>query len=108
MRVLLKLKMDVEAANNAIDNGNMEKAIQNLVEMVNPEATFFTAESGKRTGYVFFDLTDASMIPRIAEPLFHHLKAEIDFMPVMNLEDLRKGLHSEGQRAGADQSARAQ
>jgi hypothetical protein len=37
-------------------------------------------------------MKDSSQIPPIAEPLFAALGAEIELVPVMNAEDLRKGL----------------
>jgi hypothetical protein len=46
------------------------------------------------TGHFFlvFDLKDPSDIPTIAEPLFMILKAKVEFTPVMNADDLQKGL----------------
>jgi hypothetical protein len=41
---------------------------------------------------IVFDMTDPAQIPRIAEPLLQQLEAEIDFTPVMNLDDLRRAL----------------
>ena len=84
--------MDVEAANQALMNGSFQKTIQPVIEHLKPEATYFTTEHGKRTAYIFFDLADPSRIPSIAEPFFQLLKAEIDFRPVMNSEDLSSGL----------------
>ena len=40
----------------------------------------------------FFDMLDASEIPQIAEPLFTALNVEIELVPVMNADDLKKGL----------------
>jgi hypothetical protein len=45
-----------------------------------------------RCAMIFFDMTDSSQIPPIAEPLFTSLGAEIELVPVMNGDDLRKGL----------------
>jgi hypothetical protein len=41
---------------------------------------------------MFFDMKDTSDIPVIAEPLFAALHAEVELIPVMNLEELQKGL----------------
>ena len=38
------------------------------------------------------DLKDPSDILTIAEPFFMGLNAAVDFTPVMNAEDLKKGL----------------
>jgi hypothetical protein len=45
---------------------------------------------------VVFDLTDSSDLPSISEPLFSKLKATIEMFPVMNRDDLQKGLQQLG------------
>jgi hypothetical protein len=57
-----------------------------------PEASYFTAEDGKRTAFFVFDLKDPTMIPTIAEPFFMNLNASIELSPVMNLEDMKAGV----------------
>ncbi len=37
-------------------------------------------------------MQDSSLLPTIGEPLFEGLGAKIEIQPVMNSEDLRKGL----------------
>lgn len=46
------------------------------------------------TAQMVFDLKDPSQIPVISEMFFFGLHAHIDYKPVMNAEDLRKGLSS--------------
>jgi hypothetical protein len=41
---------------------------------------------------MFFDMKGASEIPAIAEPLFAGLNARLQLLPVMNADDLKKGL----------------
>ena len=50
------------------------------------------AEDGVRTAMIFFDMLDSSDIPSIVEPLFMGIDAEVELLPVMNADDLRKGL----------------
>ena len=40
----------------------------------------------------FFDLADPSQIVEVVEPLFLNLNAATELVPVMNVDDLRKGL----------------
>lgn len=94
MRTLLKASMDVHAANDLIQKGEMQKFMKSMTDLLKPEASYFYAEHGKRTALYVFDLKDPSQIPMIAEPFFTMLKAEIEFHPVMNQEDVAKGLDS--------------
>ena len=92
MRVLMKAQMPTEAGNAAINNGSLPKVIGQVLESVKAEAAYFTAEDGMRTAMIFFEMEDSSEIPSAAEPLFMGLGARISFMPVMNVDDLQKGL----------------
>ena len=92
MRTLLKATMDVTASNNAIMDGSLPKIMQTTMEKLKPESAYFTAIDGCRSCLIVFDLKDPSEIPSIAEPFFLHLNAKVDFSPVMNADDLKKGL----------------
>ena len=94
MRMMLKVQMDVQAASNAAKNGLMQKVISTTVERLKPEASYFLTEDGKRTACLFFDLKDPSQMPAIAEPLFMTFGAAVTVTPVMNFEDLQKGLQA--------------
>ena len=92
MRVLLKASMNTEKANDVIRSGKMPQLMQEAMENIKPEAAYFTLDHGVRTAYLVFDLKDSSQMPPIGEPFFMDLDAEIDMTPVMNAEDLQKGL----------------
>jgi hypothetical protein len=94
MRTLLRISMDVDAANHALRDGSLQQLMDSVTELIKPESSYFTAVNGKRTAFFFFDLKDASMIPQIAEPLFQTLRAEVEFSPAMNREELAKGLQA--------------
>ncbi|MEU6140034.1 hypothetical protein ABZ848_06680 [Streptomyces sp. NPDC047081] len=92
MRVLLKASLNTEKANEVIRSGKMPQLMQEALENIKPEAAYFTLDHGVRTAYLVFDLKDSSQMPPIGEPFFMDLDAEIDMTPVMNPEDLQKGL----------------
>ncbi|MFF3328831.1 hypothetical protein ACFYWX_04600 [Streptomyces sp. NPDC002888] len=96
MRVLLKASMDTERANEAIRNGTLGKLIQESVAQIKPEAAYFTTDNGQRTAFLVFDMQDSSQMPVLAEPFFLTLGAKISYTPVMNLDDLQKGLSQMG------------
>ena len=92
MRMMLKVTIPVEVGNKAIKDGSLPRTIQSTLDRLKPEAAYFLAEDGKRTALFFFNMQDASQIPAIAEPLFMGMNASLTMLPVMNAEDLQKGL----------------
>jgi hypothetical protein len=93
MRMMLKAVVDTEAGNEALRNGSMVKAIEQMMQQLNPEAAYFVgSEDGQRTCLVVFDMSDSSQIPVISEPLFQGAKARVTLTPCMNLDDLQAGL----------------
>jgi hypothetical protein len=89
MRCLMKVAIPVETGNAAISNGSLGKTIESILADLKPEAAYFAGDNGKRTGFIFFDLKDASQIPAVAEPWFLAFDAHIELHPAMNLEDLK-------------------
>ena len=92
MRMMMKVKMDTEAGSRAIEDGTLPKLLEETMARLQPEAAYFGPEGGVRTAFIIFDLKDLSDIPSISEPLFRGAKANIQLLPVMNREDLQKGL----------------
>ena len=90
MRFLLKVNIPAEAGNAAAKAGKLGKTIQAILADLKPEAAYFAAESGQRTGFIFLEMLDASQIPAIAEPWFLAFNASIEFHPVMVPADLAK------------------
>lgn len=92
MRTLLRITVPVETGNAAIKDGSLPKIIGGTMEQLKPEAAYFLPDGGVRTAIMVFDMKDASEIAKIAEPIFEALNATVEFMPVMNIDDLKKGL----------------
>lgn len=82
--------MSTEKGNDLIREGKLGQKLQKIMEDLKPEAAYFTADHGRRTAYVFFELAHASDIPKIAEPWFLGFDAEITLRPVMIPQDLAK------------------
>jgi hypothetical protein len=89
---MIRVKIPVETGNRAVKDGTLPKTIMEALERLKPEAAYFLPEQGIRTAIMIVDLKDPSDIPAIAEPFFSRLNAAVEFLPVMNAEDLRKGL----------------
>jgi hypothetical protein len=94
MRFLVRVVWDVEKGNELARKGNLGKVVQSILEEIKPEAAYFLAEEGKRSGLLFVNMDDASQIPAIAEPWFLAANATVEFKPVMKLEDLQKAAPS--------------
>jgi hypothetical protein len=92
MRMLLKFQLGLAATNEAVRNGTMAETNAQLTAATQPEAEYFGTENGRRTGYIVFDMTDPAQIPVIAEPLFQRVEATVQFIPLMNADDLQRGL----------------
>ena len=92
MRMMLKFTLPVEKGNQAIKDGSLGKTLKSIMNKLKPEAAYFAPLDGKRSGMMFFDLTEPSQIVEIVEPLFLNLNAATEIVPVMNADDLRKGL----------------
>jgi hypothetical protein len=89
MRCLLKVTIPVGSGNAAINDGSLGKTIESILADLKPEAAYFSDDGGKRGGFIFFDLKDASQIPAVAEPWFLAFDAQVEIHPAMNLEDLK-------------------
>ena len=92
MRMMLKFSLPVEKGNQAIKDGSLGKTIESIMKKLKPEAAYFAPMDGKRSGMIFFDLAEPSQIAEVVEPLFLNLNAATEIVPVMNGDDLRKGL----------------
>jgi hypothetical protein len=91
---MLKVMMPVEKGNQAIQNGTLSKVMIGALQELKPEAAYFYPENGKRACLMVFDMKDPSQIPVIAERFFMELNAEVTLTPVMNADDLKKGLEA--------------
>jgi DNA primase len=66
MRFLLKVNIPIESGNAAAKAGKLGATIQSILADQKPEAVYFAAENGQRTGFIFLDMQDAAQIPAIA------------------------------------------
>jgi hypothetical protein len=92
MRVMIKFAFPVDAGNDAVRNGKVEKVFQGILEELKPEAAYFFPEGGERAGLFVVNMTESSQVAQIAERFFFGLNARIEMVPVMAPEDLQIGL----------------
>ena len=62
MRLMLKFTIPVEKGNQAMADGSMSQAIQDLINTVQPESAYFYVEDGKRAGMVVFEASEQAQM----------------------------------------------
>jgi hypothetical protein len=90
MKFIMKVQIPNPYGNELLKDPQFGAKMQKVLEEVKAESAYFTTIDGCRGGYVIVNMNDASEIPRIAEPFFLWLNANIDFIPVMTPQDLGK------------------
>lgn len=94
MRVMLRAQLDTQISNQALKSGKLQEVVESMMDRLKPEAAYFGPSEGGRACTFVFDMQDSSALPKLAEPLFQELGAKIEVQPVMNPDDLQKGLAS--------------
>ena len=97
MRVMVKFQIPTEYGNDIIRSGKMNQVFDRLMQELKPEAAYFYPEVGLRAGHLICDLADESKIVHIAEAFWFGLGADAEIVPVMNADDLQKGLGGIGE-----------
>lgn len=88
MRMMMKVTIPVESGNDASRRGSLGATIQKILAEMKPEAAYFAEDGGQRTGYIFFDMTNSSQLPAVAEPWFLAFNASLTVRPAMTPQDL--------------------
>jgi hypothetical protein len=99
MRFLVKATIPVEAGNDLLRDPNFGTRLQQILGDIGPEAAYFTAQDGQRTIYLIVNMEGAHELPRVAEPLWLALEADVDRVPVMDQADMVKATPSIEQAA---------
>lgn len=86
---MMKVNIPTDTGNAGISDGSLQTTIQKCLTDMKAEAAYFTEDEGMRTAYIFFDMTDSSQLPKVAEPWFLAFNARLTVKPVMNLQDLQ-------------------
>ena len=90
MRMMMKVRMPVEAGNKLAKDGTLGTKIEAILKEQNPEAVYFGLDQGMRTAFVVVNMNDPSELPKYAEPWFLAVNASMEAQAVMKPEDLMK------------------
>jgi len=92
MRFLMHAKIPTEAGNMMLQDPNLLDKLQTYINKVKAEATYFFEEEGNRVAAFIVDISRASEIPSLIEPLFSGMGALVELHPVMSIDDLKNGI----------------
>lgn len=94
MRMMVTFSFDAGTGNDIVRSGKIKEMFGNLMDDLKPEAVYLHAVNGQRGGHLILDVTDSSAVATIGERFWFGLKADVEMIPVMNPDDLMKGLAS--------------
>lgn len=102
MRFLFQATIPHEAFNASVLDGSMGDKMHRIMEVMKPEAVYFTAVNGKRNAVMVINMNDASELPGMSEPWFLLFNADVNITPLMTPEDLgRANLGEIGKKWGS-------
>jgi hypothetical protein len=99
MRMIMLVQFPIEPFNTLVRNGPVPATMKKIMEAVKPEHIWFSEREGKRGAIMTVNVEDPSDVPRLAEPWFLALNAEVEFRIAMTAEDLgRADLGAQGKQ----------
>ena len=94
MRFLIRARTPTEAGNKVVQDPNFLTNLEEYMNKVKPEAAYFMPIEGHRSGAFIVNIERNEQLPAIVEPLFQWGGANVDAIPVMNFDDLKRGLEN--------------
>ncbi len=92
MRFMVQFWIPTHNGNEVVRSGKIEKVFKNLGEEFKPEAMYFYPADGMRGGCMFIQTDNPAICAAVGERMWFGLHAQIKVTPVMNGEELGKGL----------------
>jgi hypothetical protein len=92
MRFLIITRILTEVGNKVVQDPNFLKKLEDYMNKVKPEAAYFMPIDGHRSAAFIVNMESNDQVPAIVEPLFQWMGANVDVIPIMNFDDLKKGL----------------
>src|SRR5215475_14310323 len=92
MRFLIHAKIPTEAGNLMLQDPNLLNKLETYKNEVKAEVTYFFEEEGDRVAAFIVDISAASEIPVLIEPLFNGMGARVQLHPIMSFDDLKNGI----------------
>ena len=98
MRLMMTIKIPVEHGNKASADGSLQRAFDDLIAKIKPEAMYFAMIDGLRAAIFVYELKDGEeyRLLEIHEPLFAAMGALIEEQPVLSWADMKKATSRTG------------
>ena len=93
MRFLIRARTPTEAGNKVVQDPNFLTKLE-YMNKVKPEAAYFMPIEGQRAGAFIVNVESNEQLPAMVEPLFQWWGANVDAIPVMNFDELKRGLQN--------------
>jgi hypothetical protein len=77
MRFLIRAKIPTEAGNKMVQDPNFLRKLEEYINKVKAETTYFFEADGNRVAAFIVDIQGADQIPVLAEPLFSEMDAKV-------------------------------
>ena len=90
MRFLVRATLTNAAGNALCTDKEMGHKMEAILSEVRPESVYFGIEHGQRSLFCIVNVDGSHELPRIAEPFWLGLKADVEFIPVMNQDEFKK------------------
>jgi hypothetical protein len=92
MRFLIRAKIPTEVGNKVVQDPNFLQKLEEYMNKVKPEASYFMPSGGERLAAFLVDIQSNDQLPAVVEPLFQWMGANVEVIPAMNFDDLKNGL----------------
>jgi hypothetical protein len=92
MRFLIRAKIPTEAGNKMVQDPNFLKKLEEYMDKVKPEAAYFMPIEGHRAAAFIVNMETNDRGPALIEPLFQWMGANVEVIPIMNFDELKKGI----------------
>lgn len=97
MRMMVTFSFPTDSGNDIVGSGKIAQIFEKLMGDIKPEAVYLHPVDGQRGGHVIINMADSSEVAGVGERFWIALKAHVTMTPVMNPEDLQKGLSGVGE-----------
>jgi hypothetical protein len=93
MRFVIRARIPTESGNKLVQDPNFITKLEEYINRIKPEASYFMPVEGQRSMAFIVNIERNDQLPSTVEQLFQW-GANVDVIPVMNFDDLKKGLQN--------------